>query len=146
MNSLSYIHDGYTQEGYIADVPRLHGALRFAYRPSLVEERSQLADLAARVRSQAYDRYLATFIADKLVSWDLQDCNGADVPIAAESILRLQPELFGKLHGVVLGRQASDLDPCWPTDAESRLFEAETEAALTGRTIGEVREEQDEKN
>jgi hypothetical protein len=146
MNGLSYIHDGYTQEGYVTDVPRLHGALRFSFRPTLVEERSQLADLAARVRSQAYDRYLATFIAEKLVSWDLQDNCGAGVPVAAESILRLQPELFGKLHGVVLGSQASDSDPCWPTEAESQLFEAETEAALTGRTIGEVGEEQDEKN
>ena len=146
MSSLSYIHDGYTQDGYIAAVPRLHGALRFAYRPTLVEERSQLVDVASRLRAQLYDRHLAAFVADKLISWDLSDGSGVDVPVAAESILRLQPELFAKLHRIVLGRAASDVDPTWPTEAESRLFEAESEAALNGRTIGELREEHDEKN
>jgi hypothetical protein len=146
MNSVRYYHDGYTESGYIAAVPRLHGALRFAYRPALIEERSQLLDAAARLKAPLYDRHLAVFVADKLISWDLEDAVGTEVPIAAESLLRTQPELFAKLHRIVLGARASDVDPAWPSETKHRLFDDETEAALIGRAIGEVRAERDEKN
>ena len=146
MKGLNYYHDGYTELGYVAAVPRLHGALRFSYRPALVEERSQLVDAASRLKSQLYDRYLAAFVADRLLSWDVEDTDGNAVPITGASLLRLQPELFVKLHRIVLGSHASDLDPQWPSEAEDRLFDHATAAALNGQSIAEVREEHDEKN
>jgi hypothetical protein len=146
MDGVNYFHDGYTQEGFIAAVPRLHGELRFSYRPALVEERSQLSDLAARMKSHLYDRQVAHFVAGKLVSWDLADPAGAEVGIAAESLLRLHPELFAKLQRIVLGCIACDVDPSWPGEQQNRLLEEASTAAASGRTVGGVRAEYDEKN
>ncbi len=127
-------------------MPLVHGSLRFEYRPALVEERSQLSDAAAELKSHLYDRHVAAFVAGKIVSWDLADAVGQDVPIAAAALLRLQPELFVKLHRVVLGWAASDVDPRWPAETADRHDELATSAVLSGRTVGEVRQEADLKN
>ncbi len=50
MIAANYFHDGYTQSGFIAAVPRMHGELRFTYRPALVEERSQLSEAARQLK------------------------------------------------------------------------------------------------
>jgi len=73
-------------------------------------------------------------------------CHAREVPISAESLLRLQPELFVKLHRIVLGWVASDVDPAWLAKERERSTEDEAEAALAGRAIGDVRQEHDEKN
>lgn len=142
----NYFHDGYTQPGYIAAAPLLHGSLRFCYRPALVEERSQVSDAAVELKSHLYDRHVAAFAAGKIVSWDLADAAGHAVPIAADALLRLQPELFVKLHRIVLGWVASDVDPEWPAETSDRMDELATEAVLAGRTVGELRQETDSKN
>ncbi len=141
----NYFHDGYSQDGYVAAVPLVHGALRFTYRPAMVEERSQLTDAARRLKSHLYDRHAATFTAQKIVAWDLTD-RGRDVPISAEALLRLQPDLFVKLHRIVAGWLASDVDPAWPSETRDAAVEVELAAALEGRPVGEVQRERDEKN
>jgi hypothetical protein len=146
MFAANYFHDGYTQCGFIAAVPLVHGALRFTYRPALVEERSQLGDAARQLRSQLYDRHAAAFTAHKIVEWDLADSRGRAVPVSAEALLRLQPDLFVRLHKIVAGWMATDVDPAWPRDTKDRALEDQLESALTGRSVGEVRQERDEKN
>lgn len=142
----SYFDDGYSQSGYIAAVPRLHAVLRFIYRPALIEERSQLVDAARKLNGPQYDRQLAKFSAEKILSWDLTDARQQPVPVALATLLRLQPELFVKLHHVVLGWVASDVDPAWPTVTRERLLEESTAAQLSGQSIGNVCSEGDEKN
>ncbi len=146
MIAANYFHDGYTQSGFIAAVPLVHGALRFTYRPALLEERSQLSDAARQLRSHLYDRHAAAFTAHKIVDWDLADCRGRAVPVSAEALLRLQPDLFARLHKIVTGWTASDVDPAWSRQTKDREIEDQLEAALTGHPVGEVREERDEKN
>ena len=146
MISANYFHDGYTQSGFIAEVPRMHGSLRSQYRPALVEERSRLGEMAARLRPHLYDRQVAAFTAEKLIEWDLTDASGRDVAITPEALLRLQPTLFVKLHRIVLGWIASDVDPTWPADEAGQAMNHETEAALTGRPVGDARLEHDKKN
>ncbi len=46
----------------------------------------------------------------------------------------------------MLGTIASDIDPAWPPETRDRLLDEMAEAALAGRSIGEIREEHDEKN
>ncbi len=146
MLAVNYFHDGYTRSGYIAAAPRLHGDLRFTYRPALVEERSQLGDLARRLKPHLYDRHAAAFTAQKLVDWDLVDARESPVPISGETLLRLQPDLFVKLHQIVSGWLASDVDPAWSDDDRDRELNDELDAAVAGRVIGDVREERDLKN
>jgi hypothetical protein len=146
MIGANYFHDGYTQSGFIAAVPLMHGSLRFTYRPALVEERSQLSDAAAALKSHLYDRQVAMFTAQKIVLWDLNDAEGREVAVSAEALLRLQPGLFVKLHRIVLGWIPSDIDPAWPAETMDRALDDETEAALAGHSVGELREEHDEKN
>jgi len=146
MSRADYFQDGYTQSGLIAAVPRLHGALRFTYRPALIEERSQLYDVAGRLNSHLFDCHVARFLAQKIVDWDLVDAERQPVPASAEALLRIQPELFIKLNRIVLGTAPSDVDPDWPPETRDRLLDEKAAAALAGRTIGEIREENDEKN
>jgi hypothetical protein len=141
-----YFHDGYTQSAFIAAVPRLHGTLRFTYRPALVEERSQLYDAAVKLNSHLFDCHVARFLAQKLVDWDLVDAERQAVAPTAEAMLRMQPELFAKLNQIILGTAASDIDPMWPPETRDRLLDEKAAAAAAGRTIGEIREENDEKN
>jgi hypothetical protein len=142
----NYFHDGYTQAGFIAAVPLLHGPLRFTYRPALVEERSQLFDVAGQLSAHLFDCHIAQFLAQKLVDWDLVDADEQPVAPSAEALLRLQPELFVRLNQIILGTVASDIDPAWPLETRDRLLDEMAEAALAGRSIGEIREEHDEKN
>jgi hypothetical protein len=146
MERANYFHDGYTQDGFIVAVPLMHGSLRFTYRPALVEERSQLSEAATRLRAHIYDGHVARFAAQKIVVWDLVDAHLREVPISAEALLRLQPELFVKLHRIVLGWTPSDMDPEWSPNTRERAAEEEAAAALSGRLVGDVRLEHDEKN
>jgi len=146
MERANYFHDGYTQQGFIAAVPLMHGSLRFSYRPALVEERSQLSEAAGRLRAHVYDAHVARFAAQKIVAWNLVDANAREVKVSAEALLRLQPELFVKLHRIVLGWVPSDVDPAWTAEERERVTEEEAEAALAGRVVGDVRQEHDEKN
>lgn len=146
MHWASYFHDGYTRAGYVRPSPGLHEALRFDYRPALVEERSQLVDAAAGMRSDAYDRQVAAFLATKVLSWDLTDGAGGEVAVSPTAMLRLQPELFVKLYRVVLGWVGSDVDPRWSEDSAAEAVQIEHESALAGKTVGDLRQEADEKN
>ncbi|MBI3837399.1 MAG: hypothetical protein HY288_05645 [Planctomycetia bacterium] len=146
MQRANYFHDGYTQRGFIGAVPLMHGSLRFTYRPALVEERSQLSDAAATLKSRLYDRQVAMFTAQKIVLWDLTDVEGREVAVSADALLRLQPGLFVKLHRIVLGWIPSDIDPTWPAETMDRMLDDETESVFSGKTVGELREENDEKN
>jgi hypothetical protein len=124
----------------------MHGSLRFTYRPALVEERSQLSDAAATLKSHLYDRQVAMFTAQKIVLWDLTDVDGREVDVSAEALLRLQPALFVKLHRIVLGWIPSDIDPTWSAETLDRALDDEIEAAAAGQSVGDLREEHDEKN
>jgi hypothetical protein len=141
-----YFHDGYTQSAFVAAVPRLHGALRFTYRPALVEERSQLYDAAGQLSAHLFDCHVAQLLASKIVDWDLVDARRQPVAASAAAVLRMQPELYVRLIQIVLGIAASDVDPTWPPETRERVLDEKAEAAAAGRTIGEIREENDEKN
>jgi hypothetical protein len=112
----NYFHNGYSQGGYLAAAPLMHGSLRFTYRPAMVEERSQLSDAARQLKSYLYDRQAALFTARKIELWDLTDEGGREVPISAV-----------KLHRIVMGWIASDVDPAWPQETQDRALDLEIE-------------------
>src|SRR6185312_3673249 len=130
MQGANFISDGYTQPGYVQSAERLHGSLRFRYRPVLSEERGRLADAAAATTAAGYLRQIAALLAEKLVAWDLADSLGNPVETSAANVLRIQPELLLKLQQIVLGAAASDADPLWSDEQLNRHAEEELAATV----------------
>jgi hypothetical protein len=108
--------DGYTEDGYIAEVPRLHPALRFRFRPMLSTERAQaMRDMGKAINSpnaKQSEIISAKLMAERILEWDLKDGSGNIVPVTADMILRVKPQLSNRLYAiVVLGTAPSDEDP-----------------------------------
>ena len=146
MPSASFIADGYTQPGFIRPVDRLHDALRFRFRAVLSAQRSALVQTAERVTASEFDRQARELLVQNVLEWNLADTAGQPMAVNREAIDRLQPELFLKLYRIVFGYDASEVDPEWPTDQQYKLATDARAAESAGKTIGEIREEQDEKN
>jgi len=143
-----YIHDGYTRHGYIKAKERLHPALRFEYRPVMVQNRT----VAFKRIEQAGDPRREEQIAAKTIQihlecWDLLDHEGKTVPSHVDHILRVEPNLFQKLFGVIMGSLVSDEDPgLGDADSQKKLNdEDELAFALSGRMPGD-RQQETEKN
>lgn len=141
-----YVSDGYTASGYIAEVPGLHGELRFRYRPFLVEEDVTLAVATEKLdRSKANRAYVAQ-VAAKLVEWSLVDADGKAVEISSASVARLSIPLWYRLKSIMLGIGPSDTDPKASdsqADEEAGLLLA---SIMEGKPIGQAAEEANEKN
>ena len=60
--------------------------------------------------------------------------------------MRLQPELFVRLYRIVMGWAGADPDPRWSDEQVDGSANEELVSALSGKTVGEVRQETDEKN
>lgn len=140
--------DGYTEEGYIKAVPQIHNALRFTFRPLLWEERTRMlaaADAATdKGQTDKYDRQIATMLSKHLTSWSLTDGRkdeAKEVPINVDIIRRLKPKLALSLYYVVMGLQASDIDPDWPEEKKSEFEDLELEAELEGKPVAFVAEQ-----
>jgi hypothetical protein len=124
----SYIPDQYTEHGYIAERRNLHGALRFQFRPMLLDERSLFSQANIQNKPREQNRNIAKLLAEKIVCWDLKDAGKKDAPLAItiDNMLRLQPALFDRLFGIIMGNDAFDDDPDLPEPAKT--FDEATEA------------------
>ena len=144
---LDYIpNDGYTEDGYIEAEPGMYGELRFSYRPFLVEEQAKLLASNKKLASDEYERYSASEMAKKIVSWTLLDKAKNIVPVSAANILRLKPKLKARLENIVCSFTPSDIDPLLPVENKIDAAETKYESALTGISTATIREEGDEKN
>ena len=144
-----YINDGYTEEGFIAAVNtplRLHGELRFTYRPFTVEDRSQLTYGLRNVAPHLHNRKYAIEAAKKLVAWSLRDASDKPVEIKPETVYLIHPALFDRLIDILLGYKGSDIDPLWAESKKDEAVEDQFASALTGTAIGQLTEEANEKN
>lgn len=143
MSVLGFIpDDGYTLDFYFAEVPTLHPAVRGKVRPLLVEEYGAL--LAEMKRSAHPNHLLSRVMATRILSWDLKDAKGDSVVVNEKTCSRLNSRLFDRLFDYIAGTQPCDLDPeASPQADENRTI---VEALLSGKNLGEVRQEQDAKN
>lgn len=145
--AVAYINDGYTERGYIAGVPGLHGPLRFAYRPALLEEVTAYNRGADKLKDHELNKYAARWAAGRLQSWDLTDHKGNPIPIAADALLRLRsPRLFYRLVRIFLGDEASDIDPAWSAEEAEQERRDRVAAEAAGQPLAEFRQERDRKN
>ncbi len=139
------IEDGYTEAGYIKKAEGLYPELRFRYRPMLHAERDAIASQIGTKPAEQFTAILVAAAKHRIVSWDAMHM-GAPLEITDENIRRLRPSLFDRLYNIISGQQASDPDPLASEDARELEADAALQAAITGQTIGAVREVDAEKN
>lgn len=145
----NFINDGYTESAYLRPIDRLHGEVRFQFRPMLVEERALVFEKSGQVKQDDYERRSASLIVKKLVSWSLTvPDNGEDkpLPITAINFLRLKPAIYTRITAIVLGLDTSDADPLLEQSHKMQQTDDVYESALNATSVGVTREARDEKN
>lgn len=145
---LDYIPDGYTEQAYIAELPRIHGEVRFTFRPMLTEERAIVFGRKSKeLDPRKFEQQCAAELAARINHWSLAN-GSADqpLPINRETLLKLKPALFQRLVNIVAGLDASDVDPTWPSDQKAEAADAEIEATILGTLPGIALQESKEKN
>jgi len=139
------IEDGYTEHGYIKEAEGLYPELRFAYRPMLHAERDAIA---SQIGTKPPEQVTGIFVAaarHRIVSWDAKHA-GQPLEITDENIRRLRPSLFDRIYNIIAGQQASDPDLTGSEGDRELEADAALRAAITGQTIGAVKEVDAEKN
>ena len=121
----SYIPDGWTKTGYIAQGPVspagevAYDALEFTYRPSTRLENIKVdaeINIASRNSEDPESNVKAEmiaceFIAKRIVSWDLKSVGVHEVPVSGAAMGRMHPDLFSRLYKIVRGKEFSDKKP-----------------------------------
>lgn len=139
--------DGYTEPAYIKAMNGVHGEIRFTYRPMLIQEQSKATAEAAeagRAKPERYDRVCAERLAKHLLSWSIRGADGRPLAIEVNTLLRIKPMVFLRLWAIVLGTQASDIDPEWSEEQEAETAADGDDAGPA--PLGRERTEADEKN
>lgn len=113
-----FIADGYTIEGYLAEVPGLHPELNFEYRPMAPADRAvALKDLKKAQESlnpKKSEFVAAEILSKRITDWDLaypegHPKEGEIVEITPENLVCVQSFMADKLFAiVVMGTRASD--------------------------------------
>jgi hypothetical protein len=137
----NFIDDGYTEQGYIAEAPLVHTAVRFEFRPALSHERAEVHhrkvfEMPPEKRFALYARE----VEKRIAKWDLT-CNGEPLPIKAAKAVRIKPDLLEKLINVITGVAPSDVDPEWSDEEVLEQTDSEMEALLSDQTIGDAKAE-----
>lgn len=111
----SYIADGYTESGYIAEKPGIYEAVHFKYRRML---HGALARVRDKMNQGNLDGAKAVYpeLAEHLKEWDVKeyDKDGKEVgtlKLGVKEVARLAPQLVEKLFNIIAGYQASDVEP-----------------------------------
>jgi hypothetical protein len=117
-----FIEDGQTEPGYIAAEERLYPELRFTYRPMRKEDRDVFkVGTMALGPSESVAKTVEELV-NRMPSWE------AKVPVSAERIRKLRPQLLDKLIAIVWGYL--------PPDADPRAAPQEKEALLEDKFCG----------
>lgn len=110
----SYIADGYTESGYIAEKPGIHEAVRFKYRRML---HGALARVRDKMSQSNLDGAKAVYpeLTEHVKDWDVKEYDKEDKEVgtlerSTKNFARLAPQLVEKLFNIVAGYQASDLE------------------------------------
>lgn len=132
----NYIPDGYTLDGCIKPAPGLHDGCTFRYRIILTAKRAEIVRKMEReTDAQRSEAVSAVAMAQHIVEWDIVDDKQKPLDITASNLLHLQPTLYRRLWGIIIGMEPSDLKPGGdlPPDQED-MIKAELDMALTGQT------------
>ncbi len=140
-----FITDGMTFEAYLKPIPRLHGGLRFKFRPWLGEERANVCrQVGDTTKGAGYgEKVVAIALAKKILEWDAKNASGQPLEITPDSVLGLQPEISKRLYHIILiGDEAYD---AVPSDSSSEQLDDLVEE-FDANIFGTTKNEEAEKN
>jgi hypothetical protein len=106
-------NDAYYERGFIRDVPGLHPAVRFVYRPMDIRKVGRMETVFAKEKDQSkvYIQQATTIVDQKhLIEWDVKDAKGAVLPITVDNLMRIKPMIFIGICAVIMGRGPSDAE------------------------------------
>lgn len=101
MSERHLIDDGYTIAGKIDRYPGIYPELRFTYRPVLSERRNRYLRDAQDVEKIV--RHRADLISEHVVSWDIRDASGNELPKKYDTVRKLQPLLLDRMIEIIMG-------------------------------------------
>ena len=138
--------DGYTEPGFIRAEEGLHGDLRFLFRPLLVERQAAIVTSLETMKSGPKVRKIARVLAEQITDWSLIDGQRDPVPVTEATASRLKFSLFYRLWGIVLGTEATDIDPQWEQERTDEELAFQSQAAESETPVGQVKEGAHRKN
>jgi hypothetical protein len=129
----TYIPDGWTLRGHLKEIPGLHGAISFEYRPVLAAQRARITDAMKASRADVAEQQSAEVIAKQLITWNVKHPKTGDaIPITAGEIERLQPRLLSSLFSVIMSARPTDIDPEWNDTEQAEATGDAFHTALNG--------------
>jgi hypothetical protein len=146
MNPTHFIPDGYEEQGYIAERPRMFPALRFVYRPMIAEDRDVIITQSGRKPPAEYHKVLRAAMVSRMKEWNATDDKGQPLPISSTTLRNLRPRLFDRLYSIVSGDEPSDIDPASTPTQQNEAADAALEAAISGKPAPQAKQEADAKN
>ena len=114
------IEDGYTRDAYLAGVPFTTPAVRFSYRPPMVRDLSIIRRGISQAMASQMPTIQAQAMVKYLVKWDL------NVDLKMDALLKLAPEIFDGVSGILLGLRPTDIDPDWNSTESTQATELES--------------------
>ncbi|WP_417390218.1 hypothetical protein [Gimesia sp.] len=109
MATQAYIDDGYSEEGFIKEVPGIHQACRFKYRPIMPGEYREALHHWSEISAAEKSTRINETIVKLLESWDLE-FKSKILPIDVATLERLKQPFVDRLFNVVTGSDISDKD------------------------------------
>lgn len=141
------IRDGQSRNGYVAARERLHGPLRFRYRPMLAED----VELTELESSKGEDprkgvRLIAAQVSQRLESWSEVDERGEALETSLENVRRLRYPVLLAIYKIVAGLRASDPDPTGAADDSEPDLASDIIRQAEGKAPGQERLQEQEGN
>ncbi|WP_417386928.1 hypothetical protein [Gimesia sp.] len=109
MATQAYIDDGYTEDGYMKEVPGIHQALKFQYRPPLANEVREIlhhwGDISSVERSQRINDAIVKHIS----KWDYE-YKKKILPIEVAVLEKSKQPFVDRIFNIITGSDVSDKD------------------------------------
>ena len=107
MATQAYIEDGYTEVGFLKEVPGIHEAVRFKFRPVLATKVRTVLDSWHDLKPEIKSERINGLITEHVVEWDLTH-NGKTLPIKTEILERLKQPFVDRLFNIITYSDTSD--------------------------------------
>ncbi|WP_417744845.1 hypothetical protein [Rosistilla oblonga] len=141
METLNYIpDDGYTENAYLAPRHGISTAIRFQYRPTPPNARTQLLEGVKKHTAERQEAMFSAAAARSIVSWDIAGKDGELLEVTAANIMRLKWQVYNRIHSIVIfGTDGGDIDPDASDNEKNELADAELDAILGKKPLADVK-------
>lgn len=146
MSAPAYIPDGQTLTGFVNEAPGLYPKITFTFRRMTAEEFAEYRQAVDRLNEVQAQRLVSAHLAARIVSWDIASSDRNILTVNEDAVRRLPRALANRLWLIVAGVEGADGILGQTKGDDDMEFRAALRAAQTGRSLQEVREEEERKN